>query len=151
MSGLGLRAEHAADIKEVIAWVRAQENIPVWLVGTSRSTQSAAYLASKLSGPQGPDGLVLTSTILTDDKGRPVPAMPIDKLQIPVPVVHHEQDGCGHCSFDDLPVLMKKLAALSRTHPGRRLAPHQSRISSARFRLSAASEPTAPDSRYRLT
>lgn len=115
LSGFRQRPEHAADIKEVIAWIRAQANIPVWLVGTSRGTQSTAYLATQLSGPEGPNGLVLTSTILTDDKGRPVPAMPIDRLNIPVLVVHHEQDGCSHCSFDDIPVLMKKLAPLSRT------------------------------------
>lgn len=115
LSGFRQRPEHAADIKEVIAWIRAQASIPVWLVGTSRGTQSAAYVATRLRGPAGPSGLVLTSTILTDDKSRPVPALPIDKLQIPVLVVHHEQDGCGHCSFDDIPVLMKKLAPLSRT------------------------------------
>jgi hypothetical protein len=53
----------------------------------------------------------LTSTILTDDKGRPVTAMPLGKLRIPVLVVHHEQDGCKHCSFSDVPNLMEKLSS----------------------------------------
>jgi len=103
--------EHAADIKAVIAWVREQAKVPVWLVGTSRGTQSAAYVATELNGPEGPDGLVLTSTILTEKKGRPVPAMPLGKLRVPVLVVHHEQDGCIHCSFNDVPNLMEKLGA----------------------------------------
>lgn len=98
------------DIKAVIAWAREQAKIPVWLVGTSRGTQSAAFVATELVGPDGPDGLVLTSTILTDNKGRPVPAMPLEKLRIPVLVVHHEQDACSHCAFPDAPQLMEKLS-----------------------------------------
>jgi len=88
--------------------------VPVWLVGTSRGTQSAAYVATQLAGPDGPDGVVLTSTILSDDKGRPVPAMPLDKLRIPVLVVHHEHDGCKLCAFADIPSLMAKLDKASK-------------------------------------
>ena len=101
--------EHAADIKAVIAWARKQANVPVWLVGTSRGTQSAAYVATELKGAEGPDGLVLTSSILTDGKSRSVPAMPLGELRIPVLVVHHEQDGCKYCLFNDVPGLMEKL------------------------------------------
>lgn len=111
LSGFRQRPAHAADIKAVIAWVRGQANVPVWLVGTSRGTQSAAYIATELNGPDGPDGLVLTSTILIDDKGRAVPAMALDALRIPVLVVHHEQDGCSHCPFSDVPKLMEKLSS----------------------------------------
>jgi hypothetical protein len=35
--------------------------------------------------------------------------MPLDKIRVPVLVVHHEQDGCEHCSFSEVPVLMTKL------------------------------------------
>lgn len=52
--------------------------------------------------------------MLTDDKGRPVPAMPLGKLRIPVLVVHHEQDGCRHCAFSDVPGLMEKLSGAPR-------------------------------------
>jgi hypothetical protein len=55
--------------------------------------------------------LVLTSTMLSDPKGRPVPAMPLDKIAIPVLVVHHEQDGCEHCAYRDIPRLMEKLSS----------------------------------------
>ncbi len=109
LSGYRQTPEHAADIKAVIAWLRNQAKVPVWMVGTSRGTQSAAYIATQLSDPEGPDGLVLKSTILTDEKGRPVPAMPLDKLRIPVLVIHHEQDGCRLCSFNDVFILMGKL------------------------------------------
>ena len=109
LGGFRQTAEHAADLKSVIAWLRESAKVPVWLVGTSRGTQSAAFVATQLGGLDGPDGLVLTSTILSDDRGRPVPAMPLDRLRIPVLVVHHEQDGCAHCAFADLPALMAKL------------------------------------------
>lgn len=110
LSGFRQTPEHVMDIKAVIAWAREQAKIPVWLVGTSRGTQSAAFVATELVGPDGPDGLVLTSTILTDNKSRPVPAMPLEKLRIPVLVVHHEQDACSHCAFQESPRLMEKLS-----------------------------------------
>lgn len=108
LTGFRQTSEHVVDIKSVIAWLREQAKVPVWLVGTSRGTQSAAYIAIELAGAEGPDGLVLTSTILTDNKSRAVPAMPLEKLRIPVLVVHHEQDGCGHCAFSGVPALMEK-------------------------------------------
>jgi len=88
--------------------------VPVWLVGTSRGTQSAAYIASELTGAEGPEGLVLTSTILNDSKSRPVPDLPLANITIPVLVVHHEQDGCSHCAFSDVPKLMSQLGSSSK-------------------------------------
>lgn len=114
LSGFRQRPEHVADIKAVIAWMRDAAKVPVWLVGTSRGTQSVAYVATELGGAEGPDGIVLTSTILADDKGRPVPAMPLSKIQVPVLVVHHELDGCSLCSFADMPALMSKLGGTPR-------------------------------------
>jgi predicted alpha/beta-hydrolase family hydrolase len=101
--------EHAADLKAAIAWLRTQAAVPVWLVGTSRGTQSAAYVATELTGPDGPDGIVLTSSILADDKSRAVPAMPLDRIKVPVLVVHHELDGCRLCAFADTRKLMAGL------------------------------------------
>jgi len=112
LSGFRQTSEHVADVKAVIAWLKQQAKIPVWLIGTSRGTQSAAFVATQLAVLDGgPDGLVLTSSILTDDKGRPVPEMPLEKIAIPVLVVHHEQDGCKHCAYSEIPRLMNKLSA----------------------------------------
>jgi dienelactone hydrolase len=115
LAGFRQTAEHVADIKAVIAWLRKQHNVPVWLVGTSRGTQSAAFIATQLDIKHGgPDGLVLTSTILVDDKGRPVTKMPLEQIAVPVLVVHHEKDGCKHCPYSEIPRLMKKLTAAPR-------------------------------------
>ncbi len=106
--------EHAADVKAVIAKLREENKIPVWLVGTSRGTQSVAFVSTRLQGGDGPDGIVLTSTILSDRRSTAVPEMPLEVLKIPVLVVHHEQDGCQACRFSDVPRLMNKLSALPR-------------------------------------
>lgn len=115
LGGFRQKPEHVADVKAVIAWMRGQAKVPAWLVGTSRGTQSAAYVATELSGTgngksvDGPDGIVLSSTILLDSGGRPVPAMPLAKIRVPVLVVHHEQDGCALCPFAKVPELMAAL------------------------------------------
>ncbi|NTV68631.1 MAG: alpha/beta hydrolase [Azonexaceae bacterium] len=109
LAGYRQGPEHAADVQAVIAWVRQQSGLPVWLVGTSRGTQSIAAVATRLSKADGPDGLVLTSTILSDPKAPSVPAMALDRLGIPVIVAHHELDGCSHCAYGDIPNLMQKL------------------------------------------
>lgn len=115
LSGFRQTPEHVADLKAVIAWLRENAKVPVWLVGTSRGTQSAAYVATELTGADGPDGIVLSSTILADPKGRPVTAMPLERIRIPVLVVHHKEDGCRLCAFSDIPALMARLSNSRRS------------------------------------
>lgn len=47
LGGNRQKPEHRADVLAVIAWLRQQSPAPVWLVGTSRGTQSAAYIATE--------------------------------------------------------------------------------------------------------
>ena len=100
---------HVADLKAVIAWMRDTTGLPVWLIGTSRGTQSAAYAATQLAGADAPDGIVLTSSILSDRSSLPVTAMALRDIRIPVLVVHHRQDGCALCAFSGVSFLMGKL------------------------------------------
>lgn len=51
LAGYRQRREHVEDIKAVIADIRQQANMPVWLIGTSRGTQSAAYIGLQSAGP----------------------------------------------------------------------------------------------------
>ncbi|MBU3737507.1 MAG: alpha/beta hydrolase [Rhodoferax sp.] len=115
LSGFRQTPEHLADLKAVIAWLRAGTGLPVWLVGTSRGTQSAAYAATELTGPAGPDGVVLSATILRDPRSRAVPALPLQAIRVPVLVVHHERDGCPLCAYADLPLLTERLTAAPRS------------------------------------
>lgn len=107
-------AEHAADVKALIAWLRENTRLPVWLIGTSRGTQSVAAVSTRLPPGEGPDGLVLTSTIMSDRRSRAVSEMSLDRLKIPVLVAHHEEDACRATLYRDVPRLMGKLTAASR-------------------------------------
>ena len=108
--------EHAADLGAVVTWARQKFGKPVWLVGTSRGTQSVAAAATQLQGAAAPDGIVLTSTIVGrssfgTSSARPVQDMPVEKLHIPVLVVHHARDTCDVTLPSDLPALTAKLPA----------------------------------------
>ena len=105
---------HVADLKAVIASARSRSPVPVWLVGTSRGTESVAYAASQLRGADAPDGIVLSSTILSDPQGQPVTAMSLGRIEVPVLVVHHEEDSCRLCSFSEVPGLMRRLSNTPR-------------------------------------
>lgn len=114
LSGFRGTKQHVTDLKAVIAWARKQADVPVWLIGTSRGTESAAYASTWLTGQDGPDGLVLTSTILSDSKEFSVPALELDRIKIPVLVVHHVNDGCSHCPYGSISTVMDKLTAASK-------------------------------------
>lgn len=88
----------------------------MWVIGTSRGTLSAAHVATQLPRADGgPDGLVLTSSLLADRRERPVPDMALHRINLPVLVVHHRQDSCRACLFTDLPRLTDKLKHLKKT------------------------------------
>ena len=86
-------AEHVRDIDAVIAYLRRRNHQPVWLVGTSRGTESAAYVM--IHSAQTPAGLVLTSSMTEDNaKGTPVVDMQLGRIRQPVLLVSHKDDGC---------------------------------------------------------
>ncbi len=116
LDGFRQTAEHTTDVKAVIAWLKQELKIPVWLIGTSRGTQSVAYIATQLAPADGgPHGIVLTSTMLDDRRGRPVPNMALERIKVPVLVAHHMKDGCRFCLYADLPKLTGKLRAVPKT------------------------------------
>ena len=115
LGGFRQTPQHVADVKAVVSWLKQEAPMPVWLVGTSRGTQSAAFVATELWPDQGgPDGIVLSSTVLRDPRGRPVPDMALGRVRVPVLVVHHKQDGCQLCAYGDVPRLMDRLTATPR-------------------------------------
>jgi pimeloyl-ACP methyl ester carboxylesterase len=113
-NGFRQTPEAVADVRALVAWLRDRTKRPVWLVGTSRGTQSVAYAATQLEGVDAPDGIVLTSSILADKRGRPVTDMPLERIRVPVLVVHHEDDECASCLFSGIPFLMNGLSAAPR-------------------------------------
>ncbi len=94
--------DHVVDSKAVATFLRSQANVPVWIIGTSRGTDSIANLAIKADGAF--DGAVFTSSLhdilfLYD----------LEKVEIPALVVHNKFDGCGVCPSSGAEDIYKKL------------------------------------------
>jgi len=85
--------EHVTDIDHVISYLKKQNDLPVWLIGTSRGTESAATIA--IDSKQQPHGLILTSS-MTEENGRgtAVTEMELEKITLPTLIASHEYDGC---------------------------------------------------------
>ena len=95
LGGFRNSREHVADIDKVIAYLRKENDAPVWLVGTSRGTESAARVA--ISSAEKPDGLILTSSMsMPNKKGTPVTDMELNKIKIPTLIVAHRDDKCKY-------------------------------------------------------
>lgn len=99
---------HARDMAAVIAFLRKAAGGPVWLVGTSAGTLSAANAAVRLK-EGGANGLVLTSTVTRSSRVLPqsVPDLGLKDVSVPTLVVHHKQDACVVTRPADVPALVK--------------------------------------------
>jgi hypothetical protein len=110
---------HAGDIGAVAAYLKKQAGVPVWLVGTSMGTFSAARGAI---AAKGIDGLVLTSTISRAmpegaiAKSHPdgVASMALSEITVPTLIVSHRKDACEITPAADAPKLSKRLTKASK-------------------------------------
>jgi len=104
--------EHRTDVRAVIAYMRKRFGAPVWLVGTSRGTVSAAA-GALLDRGDGPDGVVLTASVTRASSRRPVNLDDVDlgQIRVPVLVVHHKDDECQVTPFEGALELMERLTA----------------------------------------
>jgi len=84
----------AADTASVVAFLRGRAAVPVWLVGTSRGSISAANAAVRL-GPSIIAGLVLTSSVWAGGMS----AVPFGTVRVPVLIVHNRDDSCNASPF----------------------------------------------------
>ena len=89
-------AEHVEDLRVIAERLRSQLGKPVWLVGTSRGTVSAAAAGAKLD-PPAIAGLVLTSSVTYTRAGVATPNLPLMDVRVPVLVMHHKRDACRDC------------------------------------------------------
>lgn len=103
--------QHAEDIAAVILRLREKFDLPVWLVGTSRGTESVANAAIRLETSL-PDGIVLTSSMLRHNRnGAHLLAMDLDRIRIPTLIVHHVGDECSVTPYDQVESLREELSA----------------------------------------
>ncbi len=87
--------KHMQDIKATLEWIKQKSNLPIWVVGTSRGTISAA--AAMINIPDLIAGGVLTSSVLNYKKVGAVPTQDLSKIKVPVLVYHHKLDACDLC------------------------------------------------------
>jgi predicted alpha/beta-hydrolase family hydrolase len=88
-------SDNAADIAHVLGWLRQKAAAPIWLVGTSMGSISAAAVAARLKG--GFDGLVLTSTVSLPTRRAPgggVATLALDRVGVPTLVMDHTAEAC---------------------------------------------------------
>ena len=84
--------EHMIDVRAVVQDLRVRSAVPVWLVGTSQGTISAAAAGIDLGASV--DGVVLTATLTGQQFGGSVSDLALNKLVVPVLVHQHAKDGC---------------------------------------------------------
>ncbi|MFN3743330.1 MAG: alpha/beta hydrolase, partial [Hyphomicrobiaceae bacterium] len=105
---------HANDIGAVVDYLKKQANVPVWLVGTSMGTFSAAGGSIALKSISG---VVLTSTVTRskpgwDIAGSPphgVASMKLSAISVPALIVAHRHDGCDLTPAEDATKLTRGL------------------------------------------
>jgi predicted alpha/beta-hydrolase family hydrolase len=96
-TGFRAGAAHMQDLGGVVDDLLARTNAPLWLVGTSRGTVSAAAAAIAI-GPPRLAGVVLTSSITAFKLPGAVPTQRLSEVRVPVLVLHHEKDACPSCA-----------------------------------------------------
>lgn len=85
---------HAEDVARVAADMRARYGtLPLYLVGTSRGSTSAAYTATVLGSAVS--GVVLTSSVLKSSRAGPgLSGFDFTSISVPMLFVHHAEDAC---------------------------------------------------------
>jgi len=125
--------DHAIDIGAVADYLKREANVPVWLVGTSAGSWSAARGAIGASrdgiAAGSIDGLVLTSTVtrivpgsafarLFPDIARDYPdgviSMALSEIRVPTLIVSHSEDACELTPALDAPALAKRLTQAAK-------------------------------------
>ena len=85
--------DHLEDIEAVISFLKNEAKVPIWLIGTSRGTESAAYIATEAK--EAINGLVLTSSMTVPNRrGRTVTSLSLGRITVPTLIVAHENDAC---------------------------------------------------------
>ncbi|MEY4295818.1 MAG: hypothetical protein RLY82_1506 [Pseudomonadota bacterium] len=109
--------EHAQDNAALIAFLRQQAKVPVWAIGTSNGSLSAAATSTHLK-EKGPEGIVLTSSVtkmgLTSGLAHVVSLAPLQDVKVPVLLVHHKNDGCYVTPYSAMPALIAAFKSVTR-------------------------------------
>jgi pimeloyl-ACP methyl ester carboxylesterase len=111
---------HAGDIGAVVSYLKNENAVPVWLIGTSAGTFSAAIGA--IAGGNNIDGLVLTSTVTRAPRewefarSHPngVADMALSEITVPTLIMSHREDLCSATPAADAAMLRMRLTKSSK-------------------------------------
>ncbi|GKQ56030.1 hypothetical protein [Bradyrhizobium sp. Ce-3] len=128
-----LGSDHAIDIGAVADYMKRHADVPVWLVGTSAGSWSAARgaIAAGRDGIAAGsiDGLVLTSTVTRIAPGSAfakafpdiasnypdgVISMALPEIKVPTLIVSHSEDACEYTPAVDAQSLAKRLTQAAK-------------------------------------
>ena len=108
--------EQAIDARAVVRELKKRyPALPIYLVGTSRGTISAAYLGRDLGDEVA--GIVLTSTMFgSSNPRRQAPTLrgfDYARIKAPLLFVHHREDACEHTSYASAAKVAPRYALVS--------------------------------------
>lgn len=109
-------SEHAQDISKLMEYLGTQGLNSVYFVGTSNGTISENYLGTAIKEPRL-KGIVLTSTITGTPRTLVSSAfntIALNKISVPVLIVHHHDDGCSEAPFAAAFALPAKMTSSPR-------------------------------------
>lgn len=110
LTGFRSSESHARDVEAVVHYLNKANGLPVWLIGTSRGTISAANAAARL-GSNKVKGIVLTASVTGTSRRRPenIYDVPLGKITTPVLLINHKRDGCKVTPNSGMKRLKRKL------------------------------------------
>jgi len=82
--------EHVKDIEKVINYIKRELNVPVWFMGHSNASISAANIA--ISSKEKIDGVIFASSIT--ESRTPITGMNLKKITVPVLAISDKFDSC---------------------------------------------------------
>lgn len=96
------------DLRIITERLKSQFGKPVWLVGTSRGSVSAAAAGAAID-PATVAGIVLTSSVTYVKSAPAVPTLPLMDVRVPVLVLHHKRDACKSCDPREAHLITERL------------------------------------------
>lgn len=110
-----LGAQHATDVAAVIAELRKRYgNLPLFFIGTSRGTVSAASLGQRL--PDAATGVVLTATLFIAGRRlgtHGLSGFDFSSIKPRLLFAHHRQDGCEYTPYRSASALAGRYPLIS--------------------------------------
>lgn len=105
--------KYQQDLAAVMADLRTRyPTLPLWAVGTSRGTISAAVAAAYLSPP--PDGIVLTSSLTGPSGVGDLQSADLESIDVPALIATNQDDECSVTKPEDSKALKKRFTSSPR-------------------------------------